>query len=145
MSIILDTSVLIADERGQWDGGRFATEVVGSAQLGICTITASEFLHGCWRAPVGKRRERRKAFFESLLAALEVFAFGLEEARTHSRLTAQLADSGIILGAYDLVIAATCLHLDWQLATLNHAEFSRVPGLRLVPTEPYRIPPNATA
>ena len=43
---------------------------------------------------------------------------------------------GLILDT-SVIIAATCLHLDWDLATLNRAEFSRVPGLRLVPTDPY--------
>jgi tRNA(fMet)-specific endonuclease VapC len=142
MSIVLDASVLIADERGTWDAARFASEFVGSRRLAICAITASEFLHGCWRAPVGKRRERREAFFTSLLESVEVLPFGYDEAYTHSQLTAELASSGVTIGGYDLIIAATCLHLDWGLATLNHAEFARIPGLRLVATDAYRIPPT---
>ena len=39
----------------------------------------------------------------------------------------------IIVGPHDLLIAATCLHHDFDLATLNNKEFSRIPGLRLAP------------
>jgi tRNA(fMet)-specific endonuclease VapC len=140
MSIILDTSILIADERGKWDADRFAEEIVGQRVVGISAITASEFLHGCWRAPVGKRRQKREKFFDVFMTGVEILPFDFEVARTHARLTADLATQGITIGAHDLLIAATCLHYDWELATLNLTEFSRIPGLRMTPTAGYRIP-----
>jgi tRNA(fMet)-specific endonuclease VapC len=139
MSVLLDSSILIADERGLWDGQRFAREAVGTRRTGISAITASEFLHGCWRAPVGKRRERRFAFFDSIEKGVEVIPFDFEIAKTHAKLWSELASLGIGVGAHDLIIAATCLHLDWELATLNEAEFGRVPGLRLVETGSFRF------
>lgn len=141
MSLILDTSILIAEERGKWDADRFAQEIIGQRVVGICAITASEFLHGCWRAPAGERRQNRERFFEVFMTGVEILPFDLEVARTHARLTAELAQKGVTIGAHDLLIAATCLHHDWELATLNSAEFSRIPGLRLAPTAEYRIPP----
>jgi len=45
---------------------------------------------------------------------------------------AELEQLGTVLGAYDLVIAATAVHHGHGLATLNRDEFGRVPGLRLV-------------
>ena len=48
MSLILDSSMLIAEERGTWDGRRFAREAIGNQRTAICSITASEFLHGCF-------------------------------------------------------------------------------------------------
>ncbi len=140
MSIIFDTSILIADERGKWDADRFAKEIVGHRVVGICAITASEFLHGCWRAPAGERRLNREKFFEIFMTGVEILSFDLEVARRHARLTAEMATQGITLGAHDLLIAATCLHYEWELATLNTAEFSRIPDLRLIPTAHYRIP-----
>jgi tRNA(fMet)-specific endonuclease VapC len=138
MSLILDSSVLIADERGTWDGRRFAREVIGTQRTAICAITASEFLHGCFRAPVGKRREQRIAFFDAIVNALEVIPFDLGIAKTHAELWADLASRGIGVGAHDLLIAATCLHLDWSLVTLNEAEFARIPGLKLVDCVSFR-------
>jgi len=139
MSILLDSSVLIADERGTWDGRRFALEMVGQQSTGISAITASEFLHGCWRAPVGKRREQRLAFFETVSNAVEIIPFDFEIAKTHAKLWAELAAKGIDVGPHDLIIAATCLHLDWTLATLNSEEFGRIPGLRRVDCDPFRL------
>ncbi len=139
MSLLLDSSVLIADERGTWDGRRFAREFVGERRTGISAITASEFLHGCWRAPVGKRQDRRLAFFESVEKGVEIIPFDFEIAKTHAKLWAELASKGISVGPHDLIIAATCLHFDWELATLNEAEFGRVPGLRLAEVRRFRL------
>ena len=45
--------------------------------------------------------------------------------------------TGRVIGAHDLLIAATCLRLDCPLATLNREEFARVPGLVLTETARY--------
>lgn len=137
MSVLFDTSVLIAQERGRWDAIAFNEEVVGDSEAAISAITVSEFLEGVFRAPVGRRQETRRDFFEALVASHVVFPFGIDEAKTHARLRADLSAQGVMIGAHDLLIAATCLHHDFDLATLNIAEFSRIPGLRLAPTEKF--------
>jgi predicted nucleic acid-binding protein len=58
--------------------------------------------------------------------------FGLLEARRHAQLWAELTRKGKMIGAHDLIIAATALAHDFHLATLNATEFRRVPGLKLV-------------
>ena len=137
MSVLFDTSVLIAQERGRWDAIAFNEEVVGDSEAAISAITVSEFLEGVFRAPAGRRQDNRRDFFEALVASHVVFAFGIDEAKTHARLKADLSAQGVVIGAHDLLIAATCLHHDFDLATLNTAEFSRIPGLRLVPAEKF--------
>jgi tRNA(fMet)-specific endonuclease VapC len=137
MSVLFDTSVLIAQERGRWDAIAFNEQVVGDSEAAISAITVSEFLEGVFRAPAGRRRESRRGFFEALVASHVVFPFGIEEAKTHARLKADLSAQGVAIGALDLLIAATCLHHDFDLATLNTAEFWRIPGLRLSPAEKF--------
>ena len=137
MSVLFDTSVLIAQERGRWDAIAFNEQVVGDSEAAISAITVSEFLEGVFRAPAGRRQESRRDFFEALVASHVVFPFGIEEAKTHARLKADLAAQGVAIGAHDLLIAATCLHHDFDLTTLNTAEFSRIPGLRLSPAEKF--------
>lgn len=110
---------------------------MGDSEAAISAITVSEFLEGVFRAPAGRRRESRRGFFEALVASHVVFPFGIEEAKTHARLKADLSAQGVAIGALDLLIAATCLHHDFDLATLNTAEFSRIPGLRLSPAEKF--------
>ena len=102
----------------------------------ISAITSSEFLEGVFRAPAGKRQESRRGFFEVLVASHVVFPFGIEEAKPYARMKADLSAQGVAIGAQDILIAAT-LHQDFDLATLNTAEFSRIPGLQLSPAEKF--------
>ena len=76
MATLIDSSVLIADERGALDLNnvlaRYAEEDVA-----ISAITASELLHGVQRAKTAAERHRRQALVEGLLAQLPVIAFDL--------------------------------------------------------------------
>lgn len=130
MGVILDSSVLIAAERGQF---RLAPllESLGDTPVAIAAITASELLHGVHRAVSRSVRRRRSAFVEALLAELPIHPFGLGEARMHAELWAELAGSGTMIGAHDLLIAATAIAGGDALVTLNQREYAQVPGLRL--------------
>lgn len=138
MDLALDSSILIAAEKGHFRLDAVVADAA-DAQVLIPSIVASEILFGCERAVAGKRRDVRLAFLEEILAAFPVIEFGLDEARTHARLGARLAAEGITIGAHDLIIAATCLHHDLDLATLNAGEFARVHGLRLLPVTPFLL------
>jgi tRNA(fMet)-specific endonuclease VapC len=133
VNVLFDTSVLIAQERGKWDAVTFNEQVVGDDEAAISTITVSEFLEGVFRAPPGKRQRVRRSFFDAIVSTHAVFSLGIHEAHTHARIKADLSGKGIVIGPHDLLIAATCLHHDFDLATLNTEEFSRIPGLRLAP------------
>lgn len=76
-------------------------------------------------------RARRGAFVEAVLDAIPVAPFGLAEARRHAELWAELVTQGTMIGAHDLLIAATAVARGEELATLNQREFQRVAGLRL--------------
>ena len=67
-----------------------------------------------------------------MLSQIETIPFALEEARHHARIWAELALNGKLIGAHDLLIAATALSFGFTLATFNPREFARVPGLVLV-------------
>jgi len=136
VGVVLDTSVLVAAERGAL---RFDSllESLGEEPVAMAAITASELLHGCLRAADPAVRVRRAAFVDALLDALPVLPFGLPEARRHAELWAGLAQTANLIGPHDLLIAATALAHGHALVTLNQREFGRVPGLRLVATEGY--------
>lgn len=130
MGVILDSSVLIAAERGQFRLTALL-ESLGDTPVAIAAITASELLDGVHRASARGVRMRRAAFVEALLAELPVLPFGLGEARMHAELWAELARGGTTIGAHDLLIAATAIAGGDALVTLNQREYARVPGLRL--------------
>ena len=131
MGLILDTSILIADERGKFDMPGFLRQLQSPLVI-ISAITAAELLHGIERAPDPARRARRERHVEHVLASLFVQPFDLDQARCHARLWAELEMRGQMIGAHDLQIAAAALAPGHDLATLNVREFQRVPALRLV-------------
>src|SRR5215472_18566105 len=130
MATLIDSSVLIAAERGQLDFGevvaRYAEEDVA-----ISAVTASELLHGVHRARTAAQRHRRQAFVEGLIAQLPVIAFDLTVARVHASLWADLARRGIAVGERDLIIGATAIAKDYTIATRDERSFPKIPGLKV--------------
>ncbi len=129
MGLILDSSLLIANEKEKFDlTGFLATR---DEPVAIAAISASQLLHGCHRADA-RWKKKRTEYVEWVLSEFEAVPFALEEARHHARIWADLAREGKMIGSNDLLIAATALSLGYTLGTLNLEEFARVPGLVLV-------------
>lgn len=138
MGLILDTSVLIAAERGKLDSKKFFAQLKETPVF-LAAITASELLHGVERAQNEVIRSRRSRFVESMLAQIPVIEFDLDAARTHSVLWSRLEVAGTMIGAHDLLIAATAVASGHAVATLNRKEFERIDQLELIDMEPFRI------
>ncbi len=69
MGLILDSSLLIADERGKFDMPGFLRQFSNVRPI-IAAITASELLHGVERAQDAGRKARRQRHVEQILAAV---------------------------------------------------------------------------
>ena len=128
MATLIDSSVLIAAERQTLDWVGFSRRY-GDDGLAISAVTASELLHGIYRAGTALQRHRRQAFVEGLLAHLPVISFDLTVARVHASLWAELAKRGIAVGERDLMIGATAVARNYALATRDERSFPRIPGL----------------
>jgi tRNA(fMet)-specific endonuclease VapC len=130
MGVIFDTSVLVGVERAS---SRMDQFIRGREEepFGISAITVSELLHGVHRADSEKRRMIREAFVEKILEVFPVFPFDLSAARIYARIWAGLAKKGKIIGAHDLIIAATCISLGFALATLDQRDYSLIEGLEI--------------
>lgn len=127
---MVDTNVFIALERrgdpidlSRWDP---------TDDVFISVVTVSELLMGVHRADSEARRNRRSAFVEAVVAGISVLDFTTDVARDHSQLHAQLMGQGQLIGAHDLIIAATALHHGLTLLTDNVAEFRRVAALNVI-------------
>ncbi len=126
MGKVIDSSVLIAAERGQLDLGR-ALEDHRSETFSIAAITASELLHGVHRR--SRHHASTEVFVEGLLQHLPVLPFDLASARVHARLWADLLARGQMVGTHDLLIAATALARGQAVVTRDERSFPRIPGL----------------
>lgn len=134
MGLIVDTNVFVTFERrgvpvdvSPWQS---------TDEVFISAITVSELLMGVHRADSETRRKRRSAFVESIIGGIYVLDFTKEVARVHAEAYANLAARGELIGAHDLIIAATARFHDLSLLTDNVDEFSRVSGLRVIPFTP---------
>ena len=128
---MIDTSVLIAIERGRVDPV-LLRDVDEDEPIAIAAITASELLHGVHRLTSAVLRMRAERFVEELLDSIPVVAFDLDVARVHARLDAELSAKGASVGDADLMIAATAVWLDYRVATRDLRSFPRIEGLEIV-------------
>lgn len=127
MGTVIDSSVLIAAERGAVDLEPLLKSA-GDDLVVIAAITASELLHGVHRLK-GVKRARVETLVEGLLARVPVVPFDLAVARVHAILSADLRARGTAVGAHDLIIAATAVMLGFKVATRDARSFPRIKGL----------------
>jgi predicted nucleic acid-binding protein len=130
MGLVLDTNVFIYAERSGKVIDFSKWENYGDAYISV--ITVSELLVGVHYANSEARKTRRSAFVESILAQIPVLSFTTEAARVHAGLFASLAKKGQMIGAHDLIIAATAIVHNCAVLTENTKEFIRVPGLETI-------------
>lgn len=129
MGTLIDTSVLIAIERGDLDLATVREDE--EEELAIAAITASELLHGVHRLRGAVARTRAERFVEHLLEVLPVIPFDLDVARIHARIDAELSAAGAMVGDADLMIAATAVWLDYRVATHDLRSFPKIKGLSI--------------
>lgn len=127
MAVLVDTSLLVAIERGD-----APADAVKDEAPSISVITVSELLHGVHRATPSHRAHRRFVV-ERLLARFEPLVITEEIARVHAEVGAGLAEQGIPIGENDLWIGSTALVHDLAVATRDRRSFGRIPGLRVLP------------
>lgn len=130
--MILDTSVIVAGERGSVNVEAMLASL-GDEPVAIAAITASELLHGAHRGADSGIRARRAAFAEAVLDLVPVLPFGVPEARRHAQVWAELLGAGAVIGPHALLVSATALARGYGVATMSEREFARVAGLRVVP------------
>lgn len=130
MGVILDTSILIAYERGSLNLDKL---IKGRASelFGISVITVSELLHGVHRADSKSRRLKREAFVQKVIDAFPVYTFDVPAARIYADIWAHLVKKGVQIGAHDLMIGATAISLGFSVATHNVRDFKKIEGLSL--------------
>jgi tRNA(fMet)-specific endonuclease VapC len=134
VEIILDADVIISGEKNTFDLQGWL-ESRSDDRFEVAAITIAELWHGVERASAAHRSGRQK-YLESLVAVLPIIAYTEETAYFHARIWSNLETSGKIIGAYDLIVAATALQRGSVLATFNRRHFSQVDGLNII--EPKR-------
>ena len=135
MGIILDSSILIAAERGGESVRQILRRVQarhGETEVGLSAVTIVELTHGIYRAKSDAHRERRRSFTEELCRDVAVHPVTLEVAQLAGKLEGEQASQGVSIAFEDLLIGSTALHLGYAVATLNVRHFQLIPGLSVI-------------
>jgi predicted nucleic acid-binding protein len=130
MAIILDTDVIIKGEKGNFDLIRWLAAQTGQ-ELEIAAITIAELWHGIERA-TASHRAKRERYLRTIVERLEAIPYTEATALVYARIWANLESSGDMIGAHDLILAATALERGSAVATFNLRHFAQVPGLKVV-------------
>ncbi|MGD0178833.1 MAG: PIN domain-containing protein [Terriglobales bacterium] len=130
MVIILDADVIIRGERGVFDLAAWAASRPND-RFEVAAITVAELWHGVERGAEPHKSKRRQ-YLEAILAALPIIPYTEQTSYRHARLWADLQSAGKMIGAYDLIVAATAIERGSHLATFNKRHFAMVKGLHIV-------------
>ena len=131
MGTLIDTSLLVAAERGTFDLDGFLSGYPEERWF-ISAISVSEMLHGVLRSGSPTRYARRLAFAEDKIQRFPVLAFDLPAARTHAEIWTELARRGLMIGERDLLIAATAISRNHAVATRDLRSFPKIPNLTVL-------------
>ena len=126
MRYMLDTNVCIEILRGRNPSLKQHLLSAGFDQLGLCSIVWAELQCGaCLLVTPEQEKQRIKAAFGSWPR----LPFDDAAAERYGEIRAQLQRAGRLIGANDLLIAATALANGLTLITHNTDEFKRIEGL----------------
>ena len=127
MDLLADTTFLIdlwREQRRPGSATRFARKHPDRT-LGVCWVTAGEFLSGAVDA--GHDPDIIRAF----LSRYPILQSGMAIAERYAALHSILRRSGRLIGPNDLWIAATAAVHELPILTRNITEYGRVPELRI--------------
>ncbi len=128
MKFLLDTNVCIQFITGRSLSVKNKIENCPPGSLIICSIVRSELEYGA-----RKSREPSKTLFtlRKFLANFQQVDFDKNAAERYGVIRANLETQGLVIGPYDMQIAAIAIANNLTLITHNMKEFNRIEGLQL--------------
>ena len=123
---VLDTNTLIYFFKGR---GKVADRMFLEApsNIAIPAVVIFELQTGIAKSTSSGKRTKQ---LKSLMDAVRILPFSIEEARVSASIRAQQEKSGNPIGPYDVLIAGTALACQGILVSHNLKEFERVEGLK---------------
>jgi tRNA(fMet)-specific endonuclease VapC len=127
MKYFLDTNTLIYFFKGL---GNVSDHLLAKPpyEIWIPSIVVFELEVGIGKSGSPKKRKEQ---LNDFLSIVNVIPFGYDEAICASDIRIKLEKKGILIGPYDILIAASALSSKATLITHNIKEFKRVDGLKI--------------
>lgn len=126
MKYMLDTNICITLIRSRSTSlvQRLSTHRLTDVTLS--SITVAELADG---VQYSQHSQRNQAALDNFLLPLTILDFDFDAAIQFATLRAHLEAHGMVIGVYDMLIAAHALSRDLTIVTNNVREFNRVPSL----------------
>jgi tRNA(fMet)-specific endonuclease VapC len=127
VKILLDTDIVSHLMRDKSHTLRRRLNHFQAGDVAMSAITIAELSYGIRR----RNSSRNQEVLDRFLSLFVVADFDVAAATVYGEVRAALERNGTPIGSHDMLIAAHALSLGVPLATNNHREFRRVPGLRV--------------
>lgn len=126
MKYVLDTNIIIYALNGRYPAILPHFQQVPSMAIVIPSVVLAEIEYGARKS---RDYEKTVALYRRFMHPFEHVPFTDRAAECYGSIRAELESKGQIIGANDLLIAATAMAENGILVTHNTREFSRIPGL----------------
>jgi len=128
MGLLIDTSALVAVERGA-----AASEALSGEVVALPAIVLAELMTGVFMADTPERAAARQRKISALTDRMAVVDFDRNVAARWAELFSTLRRAGTSIASHDLAVAATALHLGYGVLVGpgDEARFRQVPALRV--------------
>jgi tRNA(fMet)-specific endonuclease VapC len=127
-SLILDTNVIIAYERGTID-----RTALDDDELAIAALSVAEYRIGIELADTAARAADRARALAAITSAVDVLEYTEATAACHAKLIAHVRRSGVPRSAHDLIIAAHALQTERIVLSFDaKARFGGLPGVSAI-------------
>jgi tRNA(fMet)-specific endonuclease VapC len=125
---LLDTNVCIVYIKFPNSNVRSRIAATPIDEIAVCSVVKYEMFFGSMKSSDPAHSLQLQ---EAFLGQFQSLPFDDDACRHAARIRADLSRKGTIIGAYDILIAATALANDLTLVTHNVREFGRVNGLSI--------------
>ncbi|MCR5661212.1 MAG: type II toxin-antitoxin system VapC family toxin [bacterium] len=128
MKYMLDTNIIAYAKNNRPEKVRSIFQNYDPKDLCISSITMAELEYGVYNSSNPAQNQMALILF---LSGIAILPFDAEAAKEYGAIRALLKNSGTLIGANDMLIAAHAKALGLILVTNNAREFERVEGLRI--------------
>jgi len=125
---LLDTNICIYVIKRRPENVLFNLKKRAINELKISSITVAELMYGVEKS---QNKEKNRTALAKFLSPFDTLPFTDEDAATYGTIRSSLESKGLIIGPYDLQIAAQALNRSLILVTNNEKEFNRISDLRV--------------
>ena len=128
MKYMLDTNIIIYAKHRKSDSVLKRLMSHMPSDLCISAITLAELEYGIANS---SKPDQNRLALSLFLSGIEIMPFSADAAKEYGEIRKQLSDSGKLIGANDLLIAAHAKSLGLTLVTNNTDEFKRIKDLNI--------------